>query len=83
MNDSIYDIIYPLTITADRYGGAYSGGNFTAWNLEPCEVPKEPFKSDVVCNTFWHSNKNIICGKGDTPEEAAANLYVLLGGDGK
>ena len=83
MSGAIYDIIYPLTITADRYGGAYSGGNFIAWNLEPSEVPKEPFEDDVGCAMFWDSDKAVLCGKGDTPEEAVANLYVLLGGDGK
>ena len=82
MNDSIYDVIYPLTITADRYTGAYSGGVFTAWNLEPSEVPKEPFEGDVGCATYWVENY-YVCGKGDTPEEAVANLYIMLGGDGK
>lgn len=82
MNGTIYDSIYPLTITADRYGGAYSEGNFTAWNLEPSEVPTEPFDDDVGCMGYWGVNKPI-CGKGDTPAEAAANLYIMLGGDGK
>lgn len=82
MSGTIYDSIYPLTITADRYTGAYSGGVFTAWNLEPIDVPTEPFEDDVGCAEYWGEN-NPICGKGDTPSEACANLYsILLGGDG-
>lgn len=27
-------IPYPLTIIADRYNGTYSGGRFTAWNMD-------------------------------------------------
>ena len=82
MSGTIYDSIYPLTITADRYTGAYSSGVFTAWNLEPIEVPTEPFEDDVVCMNYWHSSETVVCGKGDTPEEAVANLYIMLGGDG-
>lgn len=83
MSGTIYESIYPLTITADRYTGAYSGGVFTAWNLEPSEVPTGPFDGDVGCAEYWGSSKTVVCGKGDTPEEAAANLYIVLGGDGK
>ena len=77
MADTIFESIYPLTIVADRYSGVYSHGAFTAWNLEAYEVPAEIAGDDVTCMTFWHKNK-ILCGKGQTVEEAVGNLYLLL-----
>lgn len=86
--DTIFDSIYPLTITADRYGGVYSGGDYMAWNLDPCDVPTEPFADDVTCMEFWYGEdvdvitgerrSDILCGVGGTPEEAVANLYFVL-----
>lgn len=81
MAETIYDSIYPLTITSDRYGGAYSGGDFLAWKLLPENIPTEPWEDDVTCYEFWHDT-DIICGRGKTPEEAVANLYIMLRGDG-
>lgn len=79
MADTIFESIYPLTITVDRYTGAYSGGRFTAWNLEPNEVPTEPFEDDVSCMDFWYGNRNgCVVGVGNTVEAAVANLYILL-----
>ena len=77
MSETIIENIYPLTVTADRYSGAYSGGKFTAWNLEPSEIPDGVFSDDVGCWDFWETN-NIVCGKGDTIEEAIGNLYMAL-----
>lgn len=79
---SFYDI-YPLTIISDRYGGTYSGGNFTAWNLFPEDIPPEIFDSDVPCGTFWfealifHWLDGLV-GIGDTIEEAVINLYINM-----
>lgn len=81
MADTIFESIYPLTITADRYTGAYSDGRFTAWNLEPSEVPTEPFEDDVSCMGFWFGDRNgLVCGVGNTVEEAVGNLYIALNG---
>ena len=44
------DEIYPLTITADRYTGTYSGGQFIAWNLGADEVPEEIYYDDCGCH---------------------------------
>lgn len=77
MKDFIEDTIYPLTITADRYTGAYSGGNFIAWNLDADEVPEEIYSDDCGCYEFWRDNE-IICGKGRTVSEALADLYIKL-----
>ena len=73
----IEDSIYPLTIIADRYTGAYSGGNFIAFNLEADEVPEDVYSDDCGCHDFWKNN-DIICGKGRTVSEALANLYIEL-----
>lgn len=72
MND-----IFPLTITQDRYGGCYSGGKYTAWNKEPCEIPLEIFEGDIDCCKFWFNNKEIV-GIGDTPDLAIQNLKRKL-----
>ena len=73
----IEDEIYPLTITADRYSGTYSGGNFIAWNLDADEVPDDIYSDDCGCHHFWNHNE-IVCGKGRTVSEALADLYVKL-----
>ena len=77
MSNTIFESIYPLTIVADRYGGVYSHGAFTAWNLETYEVPTEIASDDVACMDFWNKN-TITCGKGATVEEAVGNLYIAL-----
>ena len=77
MIDTIFESIYPLTIVADRYGGVYSQGTFTAWNLDTDEVPTEIASDDVTCMNFWYEN-TIPCGKGATVDEAVGNLYIAL-----
>lgn len=71
------DEIYPLTITADRYSGTYSGGNFIAWNLDADEVPDGIYFDDCGCHEFWLENE-IVCGKGRTVSEALADLYIKI-----
>lgn len=73
------DEIYPLTITADRYTGTYSGGQFIAWNLDADEVPEEIYCDDCGCHEFWRDNE-IVCGKGRTVSEALSDLYIKLKG---
>ena len=81
MPDTIFESIYPLTIVLDRYTGAYSGGKFTAWNLDPDEIPTEPFSNDVDCMNFWYGDRNgLVVGLGNTVEEAVGNLYIALNG---
>ena len=75
--DNDIKFIYPLTIVKDRYGGAYSDGVYTAWNLDYYEIPLEVALDDVSCMDFW-SNNTIIVGKGNTPEESIEDLYKQL-----
>lgn len=72
MND-----IYPLTVVKDRYGGAYSGGKYTAWNMDSHEIPIDIDSDDNMCEAFWVYN-TIIVGKGNTMDEAVDNLAKLL-----
>lgn len=69
--------IYPFTVVMDRYGGAYSGGEFTAWNLDFYEIPPEIAGDDVTCYDFWQKNK-IPVGKGNGLREAVLDLYIRL-----
>lgn len=75
----IEDEIYPLTITADRYSGTYSGGAYTAWNLDANEIPEDIYFDDYGWLDFWREN-SIVCGKGRTVSEALADLYIKLHG---
>lgn len=70
--------IYPLTVTSDRYGGAYSGGKYIAWNLRVYDVPIDPFLDDVTCASFWYSCCENNCAVGETIEEAVENLRKKL-----
>ena len=65
--------IYPMTIVCDRYTGAYSGGVFTAWNLDFFDVPKEIEGDDSECDNFWFTYTGLV-GKGRTPDEALEDL---------
>lgn len=69
--------VYPLTICKDRYGGCYSGGNYTAWNLDSDCVPSAIHADDMTCCNFWDENYRIV-GKGDTPDEALGDLEQKL-----
>ena len=75
------DMPYPVTITRDRYTGAYSGAQWTAWNCEPSEIPEGPFSDDVSCAEFWAKNK-LPVGLGRMPSIALLDLMNKLeGGD--
>lgn len=74
---TIYNI-YPLTVVKDRYTGTYSGGKFTAWNLEPNEVPLEIQDSDVPCACFWRGEKEVLAGRGEAPILAISDLCRRL-----
>jgi hypothetical protein len=78
-NNFMEDTIYPLTIIADRCSGTYSGGSYTAWNLEPWNIPDGVEYDGADGLDFFEKNK-IVYGKGATVSEALADLYVKLGG---
>ena len=74
----LYDEIYPLTLTCDRYSGAYSDGNWIAWNVEADDVPAEQHMDDVTCMKLWWGENPPMVGRGRTPQEAILDLYLRL-----
>lgn len=71
--------IYPCTIVNDRYNGIYSGGKWTAWNLDAENVPSEINGGDMACLNFWEvESECYIIGRGNTIIEAYKNLYERL-----
>ena len=72
---------WPTTIIADRYGGIYAKGAWTAWPLEPEEIPREVFADDVTCKLWWEAQRataSIPVGVGDTPQAAFEALKALV-----
>lgn len=78
----VYEKLYPLTIVMDRYSGVYSGGKFTAWNLDPDEVPEEICWDDTSASVFFDNirkgKSTFVYGIGATPDEAAMDLYLKI-----
>lgn len=74
------DNLYPLCIISDRYGGCYSGGNYTAWTTGIDSIPEGVFDDDVECCLTWNELKakrnehKIVFGVGNTPNEALRDL---------
>ena len=68
--------LYPVTIVKDRYSGCYSGGKWIAWNLHLEDIPNAWDDDDYTCAGFWGSEHIWArpVGKGNTPEEALADL---------
>lgn len=76
--EGVWNEIYPLTIIADRYGGTYSGGTFLAFNMYANEIPVEVDGSDTYCQAFWNSNKDLLVGRGTTPDAAYIDLFEQI-----
>ena len=78
----IYDDIYPLTVCIDRYSGIFSGGKFTAWNLDVRDMPWQICGGDDDAMDIFHDIRNgdlnIVYGIGATPDEAVKDLWNKL-----
>ena len=74
--------IYPLTIIKDRYSGTYSGGQWTAWNVDADCVPYGHQSCDITAHEFWLHNERPV-GKGETIEGAIRDLYKKLDLEGR
>jgi len=72
------DTIYPLTIKADRYSGAYSRGKYTAWPCGEEDIPDGVFMDDVTCAHEWGviKSERQHVGIGCTPSVALLDLYL-------
>ena len=80
---------YPRTIVRDRYHGTYSGGVYTAWNMDFWDVPQEIDGGDPECHYFWRYEfsqgyrinkliQPVFAGFGDTPDEALKDLMTKI-----
>lgn len=71
--------VYPITIICDRYGGSFSGGAFTAWNLDYDCIPSAVNAGDIEHSSFFLDDKNdYIIGIGSTPSKALKDLAKKL-----
>ena len=74
--------IHPLTVIADRYSGAYSGGYYTAWQMYASDIPEGPEGDNSECGVFWADywagRMHYDIGIGDTPDEAASDLKAKI-----
>lgn len=68
--------LFPVTIVADRYDGCYSGGKWLAIQCINENIPDEIGASDPDEEMFWreHNDNKLPIGKGNTPDEALADL---------
>jgi hypothetical protein len=73
------EYLYPLTIVADRYSGAYSGGEYVAFPLDFDEIDPAVNADDVACATFWTEEQTQAVGLGESPEAAFHDLKVKMG----
>lgn len=69
--------IWPLTIVKDRYDGVYSGGKWTAWNMNHWKVPKAVNGDDHECASLC-AIYNAVYGRGETPQEAIDDLKFMI-----
>lgn len=87
----LIDGLYPLAIISDRYGGVYSGGNYTAWICGIDYIPEGVFGDDVSCMVTWNTLKSerelgeYIYGVGNSIDETLRDLayYVLKSRENK
>jgi hypothetical protein len=69
---------WPLTVVFDRYGGVYSDAEWTAWPLEPAEIPEAVCGNDADCQAWWTAAGDVLVGKGPSPNEAVNGLKRLV-----
>lgn len=65
--------VYPCTILADRYTGAYSGGEWTAWPMDADEIPVAVASGNTECDAFWRNYDGLV-GTGSDPIKAMMDL---------
>lgn len=70
--------VYPVTIISTRYGGAYEDALWAAFNCHDYEVPKNATGCDISAFHFWTGDESRLVGRGDTPDEALADLTERL-----
>lgn len=80
----VLDNVYPLCVIKDRYGGVYSGGEYTAWSCGISYIPDGVFEDDVTCGSTWGALKEardkgkFVYGVGETPDDALRDLAKTI-----
>lgn len=80
----VLDRAYPLCVIKDRYGGTYSGGEYTAWCCGVGYIPEGVFEDDVTCGSTWGRLKearkkgDAAYGIGETPDDALRDLAKAM-----
>jgi hypothetical protein len=77
LKDLAKGIISPITIILDPQDGEHSGAQWLAFQSFPDELPKDCLGAGM-CEKFWqdHDDLKLPIGKGNTPNEALADLKV-------
>jgi len=78
---------WQIQIYEDRYSGTYSGGEWVCFPPLPSEAYnqdgfrsrerdlEDAFGGDVDSLNFWESGRARFVGRGDTPDEALADMH--------
>lgn len=80
----VLDGAYPLCVIKDRYGGTYSGGEYTAWCCGVGYIPDGVFEDDLTCGSTWGGLKaarkkgEAAYGIGETPDDALRDLAKCM-----
>ena len=64
-----------MTIIKTRYGGAYEGGSWAAFNAY--DVPMDATDDDITCCEWWVDHRHEV-GVGKSPDLALADLESKL-----
>lgn len=84
------DNLYPVAVFSTRYGGTYEGAPWVAvkTHVDPgmsgailSTVDLEDCQSDDVSCMMWFDDSSKVIGRGDSPDEAVADLARKLGVD--
>jgi len=69
--------MYPVTIIKTRYGGAYEGGQWAAFNCYPEAIPWQATDDDNTCSQWWFDTRNSASvGIGSNATEAYEDLIA-------
>ena len=67
--------LYPISIWESRYGGVYEGGRWIAiGNCDLLPQYTDIMGDDESCMRFWNSRQSEKIGRGETPNDALADL---------
>ena len=74
--ESLGHTLWEVYIFGARYGGAYEGGKWLAW-IGDHEWLDDHAGDDISCLNFWDDYRMAPIGRGDTPDQALADLHRI------